>query len=266
MTCGIYRIYNRVNDKSYVGLSKMIENRIKKHFYDFEHNIHHNRDIQQVYNHAQRYGVEIFNHEILEQCSVDELQEKEKKWIQYYDSYKNGYNRTQGGELGGQGGLSFPYFKFLYDDRFFTDYQGLPFFCEKDRFGMVRLLNEDKKIDNINVIHRVSNLYFNTKKQYICLEIHSKHERPFTSFNDFQLNFHNMRFLENEISLPLDDYNIVACKRTFDIYTLRDDFEYYKLIWRKDHFSFSYHGDSVFDAEYQLSVGDKRNTFLGMII
>ena len=81
-----------------------------------------------------------------------------------------------------------------------------------------------------------------------------------------QLNFHNMRFLENEISLPLDDYNIVACKRTFDIYTLRDDFEYYKLIWRKDHFSFSYHGDSVFDAEYQLSVGDKRNTFLGMII
>lgn len=46
-----------------------------------------------------QYGWDDFTHEILEtELSVDEANEREKYYIQKYDSYNNGYNSTLGGE------------------------------------------------------------------------------------------------------------------------------------------------------------------------
>ena len=266
MTCGIYRIYNRVNNKSYVGLSKNIEKRIDKHFYDLQHNIHHNRDMQKVYNNAKEYKVSIFDHEVLEQCSPDILQEREIEWIQHYDSYKNGYNRTSGGELGSSRVLSYPYFKYLYDDRYSVDYNGFAYFSVKNRFDMIRLHNLDEQIDDIDTLYRVNEIYFNVKKQYICLNIHETHERPFTSYNKFQFNFHNLRFLEYEVSLPLDDYVLMACKNNFDLQTNCYDIEYYQITkWDKSNFNFQYHGENIFDKDH-LNRDEKRNNFIGLIV
>jgi hypothetical protein len=43
------------------------------------------------------HGADIFHIEQIEECPNDLLDEREKYWIAFYDSYKNGYNSTPGG-------------------------------------------------------------------------------------------------------------------------------------------------------------------------
>ena len=65
---GIYKITKKENGKSYIGQSNDIERRIKEHKYKtdlaIELAIH-------------KYGVDAFNYEVLEQCSLEELDAKE---------------------------------------------------------------------------------------------------------------------------------------------------------------------------------------------
>lgn len=52
-----------------------------------------------LYKAIRKYGIENFNFDIIEECSADELNEREKYWISYYNSYgENGYNLTPGGD------------------------------------------------------------------------------------------------------------------------------------------------------------------------
>lgn len=44
-----------------------------------------------------KYGKENFSVEILEYCLIEELDERERFYINYYNSYNNGYNLTKGG-------------------------------------------------------------------------------------------------------------------------------------------------------------------------
>lgn len=44
----------------------------------------------------QKYGIEHFTIELIEE--TDNPEEREQFWIQYYDSYHNGYNATLGGD------------------------------------------------------------------------------------------------------------------------------------------------------------------------
>lgn len=45
-----------------------------------------------------KYGVEHFHIELIEEVPIDQLSQKEIYWIDYYNSYKNGYNATYGGD------------------------------------------------------------------------------------------------------------------------------------------------------------------------
>lgn len=44
----------------------------------------------------------MFEFSIIEECTADNIYKREIHWIDFYDSFKNGYNRTLGGE-GGNG-------------------------------------------------------------------------------------------------------------------------------------------------------------------
>lgn len=94
MSCGIYKIENLINHKVYIGQSCNIEKRKEIHFIALERNCHQNEYLQRSYN---KYGIENFSHEIIEECSEELLSEREIYWINYYDSYNNGYNLTEGG-------------------------------------------------------------------------------------------------------------------------------------------------------------------------
>lgn len=91
---GIYKITNLLNGCSYIGQSSNIENRIQQHFFYYKH------EKSVLHANIKKYGVKNFSWEILEICSLEELDQKEKYWINYYNTFKNGYNRTLGGQCG----------------------------------------------------------------------------------------------------------------------------------------------------------------------
>ena len=93
---GIYKITNKKNSKAYIGQSENIEVRWKRHVQDSKNpnSVAYNRGICRA---LRLHGIENFNFEILEECGVNELDEKEIYWIAYYDTYRHGYNDTLGG-------------------------------------------------------------------------------------------------------------------------------------------------------------------------
>lgn len=93
MTIGIYKIINDVNSRVYIGQSVSCETRWKSHLYDAGH-----RPSMVIDLAIRKYGQEHFKMEIVERCSISELDDKEKEWIEKEESYKNGYNSTVGGK------------------------------------------------------------------------------------------------------------------------------------------------------------------------
>lgn len=98
---GIYKITNQINGKCYIGQSVDIDRRLKEHFMPSKYNNPSRIEYNYAINIAiRKYGIKNFTLEIIEQCSEDQLDEKECYWINYYDSYNNGYNSTLGGRKG----------------------------------------------------------------------------------------------------------------------------------------------------------------------
>ena len=86
---GIYKITKKENGKSYIGQSNDIERRFQEH--------KNKKDIPIEFA-IQKYGSEAFNFEIIEECKLEELDEKEIYWIDYYNTFKGfGYNCSIGG-------------------------------------------------------------------------------------------------------------------------------------------------------------------------
>ena len=92
----IYKITNILNDKIYIGkTNSTIEQRWKQHCSDRKRTRCEKRPLYDAMN---KYGIENFTIEEVEQCSPEEASEREKYWIEYYGSFKNGYNATSGGD------------------------------------------------------------------------------------------------------------------------------------------------------------------------
>lgn len=90
MTCGIYCITNMVNGMQYVGQSINIEKRLYQHIYS--------KSSSEIHQAIEEYGVQNFKFEPLIECSPNELDEQEVKFIRLLGTYENGYNQTRGGK------------------------------------------------------------------------------------------------------------------------------------------------------------------------
>ena len=90
---GIYKITNNINNKCYIGQSRDIKARWSKHL-----SAYISSPDWELYRAFKKYGISSFSFEVIEECSVEELNEREIYWIEYYDSFNNGYNMTLGGE------------------------------------------------------------------------------------------------------------------------------------------------------------------------
>lgn len=85
MSIGIYKIENLVNHKVYIGQSIHIEKRWQEHCRQSSNTI-----ISQA---IKKYGKENFSFQILEECKVNQLDEKEQYYITLFNSVvPNGYN------------------------------------------------------------------------------------------------------------------------------------------------------------------------------
>lgn len=99
MNSGIYKIENSGNGKVYIGQSKNLSNRQYTHFRALEKGIHHNKHLQRSFD---RFGADAFTFTVIERCAVEELNERERFWIQAYDAMNpaKGYNQESGGNAG----------------------------------------------------------------------------------------------------------------------------------------------------------------------
>lgn len=93
--CGVYMFENNINHHKYIGASKHIEQRYKEHLRDAEGEAQKNKTLYRAF---YKYGIENFTFSVIEECKPKERFEREKYWIEYYNTYKDGYNETKGGE------------------------------------------------------------------------------------------------------------------------------------------------------------------------
>ena len=94
IVCGIYKITNQLTKENYIGQSVNISDRFKQHIkcglgIDASFT-------NRLYNNMQKYGVWNFTFELLQKCNRDKLNEKERFWIEMYQSNKVGMNITKG--------------------------------------------------------------------------------------------------------------------------------------------------------------------------
>lgn len=92
---GVYKLTNKINGKCYIGQSINIKKRIENHMclngakvpgqvaYEYP-----------IYRAIRKYGRENFEWEVLEECTVEELEERELYYITKYRSIEDGYNQT----------------------------------------------------------------------------------------------------------------------------------------------------------------------------
>lgn len=101
----IYRFKNKINGKVYIGqTTKSLRKRVIQHLT----NSRPTTKAHKTYFHKalNKYGIENFHLIILERCQTkQELDEREKYWIAYYNSTnrKYGYNIESGGKNGASG-------------------------------------------------------------------------------------------------------------------------------------------------------------------
>ena len=91
----IYKITNDINSKIYVGQTvKTVEQRWKQHKNNYTKEYFNQLTLYKAFN---KYGIEHFEISEIEEIDDSKLDEREKYWISYYDSYRKGYNSTLGG-------------------------------------------------------------------------------------------------------------------------------------------------------------------------
>jgi hypothetical protein len=91
---GIYKITNRQTGECYVGQARDVASRWSDHAkcglgIDTPAN-------NKLYQAMEKYGLWSFSWELLEECPQEQLNEKEKFYIDLYDSYNFGYNSNKG--------------------------------------------------------------------------------------------------------------------------------------------------------------------------
>lgn len=90
---GIYKIQNKINNKVYIGQSIDIKRRLNWHKKYYPTKIH-----RALYSAFEKYGIENFTFEVIEELNEKELNEREIYWIEFFNSFgTNGYNLTKGG-------------------------------------------------------------------------------------------------------------------------------------------------------------------------
>lgn len=92
----IYKVTNKINNNSYIGqTAHSISRRKSQHTWD----VLKDRDNMYFHKALRKYGKENFDWSVIYECNnKQELNIMEVYFIGYYDTHKNGYNLTIGGE------------------------------------------------------------------------------------------------------------------------------------------------------------------------
>ena len=91
MAIGIYALFWEEQDLIYIGQSRDLYTRIRRHFSELKKIGHTNEKLQNAYN---KYGKPAVY--IVQECVESELEKLERLYISEFDSVNNGLNKTKG--------------------------------------------------------------------------------------------------------------------------------------------------------------------------
>ena len=140
----IYKITNKINGKIYIG--QTIQKPIERFYQHCAKSAKCEVLNMPIHKAILKYGKNNFSFEILETINKNKLNERERYWISYYDSYNSGYNATFGGQKGAKP------FKYHDDDAIIESYKngsslrniGSKFNLDKDTIKSVLIRNNIK--------------------------------------------------------------------------------------------------------------------------
>lgn len=188
--CGIYCIENTINNKKYIGSSKTIAQRFKKHICYLTNNTHVNKHLQSACN---KYGLSSFNFYIIEECDKQNLFEREQHYIDMY-SWNDLYNQTK---IAGKGG---------------SDVQRLPLFLLDLKGNIVKkFLSGCDLSDYLGITFNYAgkNTKRVTKKQYrvVTPDFYENHLDIILSWNNYSNKFLHKKSLEKPKQYIVVYYN-----------------------------------------------------------
>lgn len=165
---GIYKIYNTKNNKIYIGQSVNIKRRWTQHINKI------GIDNSPLHNAMGYYGVDNFTFEVVEECLVEDLDTKEKYWIEFYNSIiPNGYNVSYGGQR--DKGAVFAHFnKDEIDDivnKLQNHFELTINEIAEDygvRFQTISDINTGRSYFNNKLIYPLRERYASQRKEYVC--------------------------------------------------------------------------------------------------
>ena len=91
---GIYYIQNIVTKQLYIGQSKNLKKRKRRHLSELRNNSHPNKHLQQSFN---KYGEQNFKFKVIEYCDSSMLDELELAYMNLYNVKEHGFNINDGG-------------------------------------------------------------------------------------------------------------------------------------------------------------------------
>ena len=95
MSCGVYMIYNKADNKRYIGSSIDIKERRKVHLRALKNNNHYNIHLQRAFN---KYGRKSFKFKILKLVIQDKLLKVEQHYLDNFNSLYNVSPQARGGK------------------------------------------------------------------------------------------------------------------------------------------------------------------------
>lgn len=93
---GVYRLRNIYNNKCYYGSSQNIEKRFKRHIKELKDGTHINISLRRAW---EKYGEDVFVLEIVEECTIGKLHEREQIYLDTYPEYNIAMTATGGDNL-----------------------------------------------------------------------------------------------------------------------------------------------------------------------
>lgn len=177
----IYKITNDVNGKVYIGkTTKSVDERWKEHIKGSKRRRCENRPLYRAMN---KYGIEHFSVETIEQCTDENASEREKYWIGYYRSFRYGYNATCGGDGKIYANRALVILLWLADktEKFIIDFTGYTRDTVKKILNSIGVTRKEIK-DRSMMIFRKPIKMFDLKGNYI---------RTFESSHAISLHFNN---------------------------------------------------------------------------
>ena len=163
---------HELNNKNYIGYTSLsLYERLSKHELNSVYGIE-----THFYNAIRKYGIGNVKSSILCECeNKEEATSKEKYYIEKYDSFKNGYNMTLGGDGGDVVGN-------LSDEKY------------KDFISKLKQVNSGKnnnkyiEVEDFSIVEHATKLYL----KYDCLTVNKW--REYAKVNKLPQSFSSFRF------------------------------------------------------------------------